>query len=74
VVWELSVRRIDDETTEYGNHIHASALDETPAFFKKHGIAFEKAAAARQAASDAHNREETPNFRKSIERHALSQN
>jgi len=74
VVWELSAKRIDDETTEYTNHIHASALDETLAFFKEHGIAFEKAAAARQAASDAHNREETPNFAKSIERHALSQN
>ena len=72
VVWELSAKAIDEETTEYSNHIHATALDETLAFFKEHGVTFEKAAAARQLASDTHNREETPNFAKSIERHALS--
>src|ERR1700761_5995116 len=72
VIWELRATRIDDETTEYSNHIHASALDETLEFFKQHNISFESAAAARQSASDAHNKEETPNFAKSIERHALS--
>jgi hypothetical protein len=72
VIWELIATRIDDETTEYANRIHASAIDETLEFFEKHGIEFEKAAAARQVASDAHNQEETPNFARSIERHALS--
>lgn len=72
VVWELRAKKIDDETCEYSNHIHATAIDETLAFFKEHGIEFKDAAAARQLASDSHNKEETPNFAKSIERHALS--
>jgi hypothetical protein len=72
VEWTLSARKIDGQTTEYTNHIHASATDEFMAFIQEHGITLEQAAAARQAASDAHNREETPNFAASIERHALS--
>jgi len=43
------------------NHIYASATDEFIAFILEHGITLEQAAAARQIASDAHNREETPN-------------
>jgi len=71
VEWTLSAKRIDDNTTEYTNHIHASATDEFLAFIQEHGITLEQAAAARQAASDSHNREETPHFAASIERHAL---
>jgi hypothetical protein len=71
VEWTLSARKIDDQTTEYTNHIHASATDEFIAFIQEHGITLEQAAAARQIASDAHNQEETPNFAASIERHAL---
>jgi hypothetical protein len=71
VEWTLSTRKIDDQTSEYINHIHASATDEFMAFIQEHGITLEQAAAARQAASDAHNQEETPNFATSIERHAL---
>jgi len=73
VEWTLSARKIDDQTTEYINHTHASATDEFMAFIQEHGITLEQAAAARQAASDAHNQEETPNFAASIERHALKQ-
>jgi hypothetical protein len=73
VEWMLSARKIDDQTTEYTNHLHASATDEFIAFIREHGITREQAAAARQIASDAHNREETPNFAASIERHALKQ-
>jgi hypothetical protein len=73
VEWTLSARKIDDETTEYTNHIHDSATDEFIAFIQEHGITIEQAAAARQIASDAHNREETPNFAASIERHTLKQ-
>jgi hypothetical protein len=65
--------KIDDQTTEYVNHIHASATDEFMAFIQEHGFTLEQAAAARQAASDAHNQEATPNFATSIERHALKQ-
>jgi hypothetical protein len=73
VEWTLSARKIDDQTTEYTNHIHASATGEFIALIQEHGITLEQAAAARQQASDAHNREETPNFAASIERHALKQ-
>ena len=73
VEWTLSARKLDDQTTEYTNHIQASATDEFIAFIQEHGITLEQAAAARQIASDAHNREETPNFAASIQRHALQQ-
>jgi hypothetical protein len=71
VVWELSVRKVDEQTCEFTNHIHSSALDQTLAFLNEHGISFEQARAARQQASHAHNQEETPKFAKSIERRAL---
>jgi hypothetical protein len=72
VVWELSVAKIDDKTCQYTNHIHASATDEFLAFIEKHNVPFEQAHQARQQASDVHNREETPNFAKSLERLALT--
>jgi hypothetical protein len=37
VVWELSVRNLNEHTCEYSNHIHASATDEFIGFFKRHG-------------------------------------
>jgi hypothetical protein len=73
VVWELSARKIDDQTCEYTNHIHSTAIDQTLDFFKKHDIPFERASAARQQASHAHNQEETPKFANSIEQKALRQ-
>jgi hypothetical protein len=72
LLWELSVKKIDDNKCEYSNHIHATATDEFLKFIENNGITFEQARAARQQASDAHNREETPNFAKSIERRSLS--
>jgi len=72
VVWELSVKKIDEQSCEYTNHIHSTAIDETLDFLKKHNIAFQTARDARQRASHAHNQEETPKFAKSIERKALS--
>jgi hypothetical protein len=72
VIWELSAKKTDDQTSEFTNHIHSSAIDETLAFFDRHGIPFEQARDARQQASHAHNLEETPNFAKSIERRAFS--
>jgi hypothetical protein len=72
VIWELSAKKTEDQTCEFTNHIHSSAIDETVAFFDAHGIPFERARDARQQASHAHNLEETPNFAKSIERRALS--
>jgi hypothetical protein len=74
VIWELSVKKTGEDSCEFTNHIHSSAIDETMEFFKQHGIPFERARAARQHASHAHNQEETPNFAKSIERRARNTN
>jgi len=74
VIWELSVRKTGEDSCEFTNHIHSSAIDETMEFFKQHGILFERARDARQQASHAHNQEETPNFAKSIERRAHNTN
>ena len=71
VVWELSARRIDDQTCEYTNHIHSTAIEETLDFFARNDIPFERARAARQQASHAHNQEETPKFANSIGQKAL---
>lgn len=72
VLWELKATRIDDQHCEYTNEIHATATPEFLEFIDKHGITLAQAAAARQAASDLHNQEETPLFAKSIEAKALN--
>ena len=72
LIWELSTKKIDNDTCEYSNHIHATATDEFLTFIDKNGITFDQARLARQQASDSHNREETPNFAKSIERRSMS--
>src|SRR6202161_402280 len=72
VVWELSVKKIDEQTCKYTNHIHSTAIDQTLAFLNEHGIPLEAARAARQKASHAHNQEETPKSARSIEQLALT--
>jgi hypothetical protein len=72
VVWELSVKKIDDQSCEYTNHIHGVATEETLAFLNEHGLTLEAASAARQKASHSHNLEETPKFAQSLEKLALS--
>ena len=72
VLWELKATIIDDNTTLYTNEIHATATPEMFEYMKEHGIDLASAASSRQAASDAHNHEETPNFAKSIENKALT--
>jgi enoyl-CoA hydratase/carnithine racemase len=71
VVWDLAVRRIDDATCELTNTVHSSAPPEMQEFIARQGLAFDAFAAARRPNSEAHNRQETPEFAKSIERHAL---
>jgi len=46
VVWELRARKIDNQTCEYSNHIHATATDEFLESIEKNGIALEQARAA----------------------------
>jgi len=72
VLWELKVTKIDENTCLYTNEIHATATPEMFEYLKEHGVNLAGAAASRQAASDAHNHEETPNFAKSIENKALT--
>jgi|SRR6218665_1904041 len=71
VLWELKAERIDDNTSRYINTIHATATPEFLEFIDAHSISLAAAAKSRQEASDVHNREETPNFAKSIENKAL---
>ncbi|MFD1604808.1 hypothetical protein ACFSJW_15465 [Flavobacterium artemisiae] len=72
VLWELKVTKIDENSCLYTNEIHATATPEMFEYLKGHGVDLAAAAASRQAASDAHNHEETPNFAKSIENKALT--
>ena len=69
---ELSVKPINSTRCEYTNSVTATPTKEFLDFIKRHGISFEQAAAARQAAGGDHNRRETPLFAESIERHALN--
>ena len=71
VIWDLSVKRIDDKTCEFINTVHSSATPELLDFLGKQGIPFEVFRTARKPLSEAHNRQETPLFARSIERHAL---
>jgi len=71
VVWDLTVKRIDDHSCEFTNTVHSSATPELIEILAKQGIPFEVFRAARKPISEAHNKQETPFFAKSIERHAL---
>jgi hypothetical protein len=72
VIWDLSVKKIDDESCEFTNTVHSTSTPELMEFLAKQGIPWEVFKGARKPISEAHNRQETPLFAKSIERHALS--
>ncbi|WP_329103020.1 hypothetical protein OG792_25530 [Micromonospora sp. NBC_01699] len=72
VVWELSVKPIDEGRCEYTNSVLALATPEFLDFIDRQGLTLQQAAAARQVASADHNSRETPLFAKSIERRALT--
>jgi hypothetical protein len=71
VVWDLRVRKIDERTCEFTNMVHSSATPELTEFLGKQGIPWDVFKAARRPVAEAHNRQETPLFAQSIERHAL---
>ena len=73
VIWDLAVRKIDDKTCEFTNTVQSCATPELMDFLGKQGIPLEVFRGARKPISEAHNRQETPMFAKSIERHALRQ-
>ena len=73
VIWDLSVKKIDDETCEFTNMVHSFTTPEFLDFIGKQGIPLEVFKATRRPMSEDHNRVETPHYAKSIERHALRQ-
>ncbi len=72
VLWELRAVSIDGQTTEFSNTIHATATPEFMDYLEKNKMTISQASEARQAASSAHNLEETPLFASSIGRKALT--
>jgi hypothetical protein len=72
VVWNLSVKALDEHSCEYTNHVTGIATDEFLAFIAEHNLPFDQVAAADQKASSAHNEKETPLYAQSIERRALA--
>jgi hypothetical protein len=71
VIWDLAAKKIDDETCEFTNTVQTCATPELLHFLGSQGIPLELFRGARKPISEAHNRQETPMFAKSIERHAL---
>ncbi len=74
VTWDLAVRKIDDKTCEFTNTVQSCTTPEPLHFLGQQGIPFEVFRSARKPISEAHNRQETPLFAESIERHALRTN
>ena len=72
VIWDLSVKKIDEKTCEFTNMVHSTFTPELLDFIAQQGIPREYFRTNRRPISEAHNRQETPLFAKSIERHALS--
>ena len=71
VHWELSVKKIDDNTCEFTNRVLSKPTDAFIQGLEKQGIPFDLFRTQRQPVSIYHNQTETPFFAKSIERHAL---
>jgi hypothetical protein len=71
VTWELSVKATGSEKCEFTNRVHTRATDELLAFLARQGIPFDLFCAQRKPLVTAHNKQETPFFAASIERHAL---
>ena len=72
VIWDLQVAKADDASCEFTNTVHSSAPPEMLEFHPKQGLALDPFRLARRPNSEGHNRQETPMFAKSIERHALA--
>ena len=72
VIWDLRVKKVDDNTCEFTKTVHSSATAELLEFLGNQGIPFDVFRTARQPMSGAHNRQETPLFAKSIERYAMA--
>jgi hypothetical protein len=71
VMWELSVKATGPNQCEFTNHVRTRATEEFWDFLARQGVPFEVFRTQREPISTAHNRQETPFFASSIERHAL---
>ena len=71
VIWDLSVKKIDEQKCEFTNFVQSSATPELLDLLGKQGIPLEVFRTTRRPMSEAHNRQETPLFAKSIEHHAV---
>jgi len=71
VIWDLAVRKVDEQTCEFINTVQSCFTPELTDFLAKQGIPLDVFRAGRKPISEAHNHQETPLFAKSIERHAL---
>lgn len=71
VIWDLSVKPINDHMCEFTNYVRISVTPELTAFLARQGIPLDLFRTGRRPFSEAHNRQETPLVAKSIERHAL---
>src|SRR5215468_11046505 len=71
VIWDLSVKKIDDQTCEFTNFVQSSVTPELLDLLGRQGIPLEVFRTTRRPMSEAHNRQETPLFAKSIEHHAV---
>jgi hypothetical protein len=71
VIWDLSVKKLDGTTCEFTNSVQSFAPSEMIDFIASQGIPLEIFRAGRGPITEAHNRQETPMFARSIERHAL---
>jgi hypothetical protein len=71
VRWELSAKPLGGTQCEFTNRVRTRATDQFSEFLGRQGIPFEVFRAQREPMSIAHNRDETPMFAASIERHAL---
>jgi hypothetical protein len=71
VIWDLRVSRIDDHSCMFTNTVRSSATTDMLDLLAKQGLAFDTFRSGRQPNAEVHTRQETPEFAKSIERHAL---
>ncbi|SDW07300.1 hypothetical protein [Paenibacillus sp. CF384] len=70
VIWELSVKSVNADQTEFTNSVVTHPSEHLLKIFEDQGLTFEQASASRQQISADHNRREAPLFAESISRAA----
>lgn len=70
VIWDLSVKRIDDQRCEFTNGVVVLTTPDFLAAIEQQGATFEQVAPGMHAGVVAHNNLETPLFAESMERKA----